>query len=168
MKFVINGDEYDGVSLERVTGRHAMDLAKYAKVGVAQVATRIEEMHRLAFDEDDNVIVLPEDDPAIDQEVAGMAVFASEPHLKAMLAMVWMSWRLNGDDKNLPWAAVEDYPILTLRVVNDDEVEEGEVEEGEDPTPPSASAPVADGEARPSRRTSKGSTTSKRTSRRGS
>lgn len=166
MKFVINGNEYEGASLERITGRHALDCAKYARIGVAQVAERLDEMNRLAFDDDGDVIVLPEGEPT-DQEAAAKAVFASEPHLKAMLVMVWMSWRLNGEDKNRPWSDVEDYPILTLRVINDVE-EPDDAEIDEDPTQPSATDPGADGEVRPSRPTSKASTTSKRTSRRGS
>lgn len=169
MKFVINGTEYQSTSLEKITGRHALDLAKYAKIGVAQLALRAEEIPRLTLDDDDQVVVLPEGSER-DRELGPLAVFASERHLHALLALIWMSWRLGGEDKNVPWSAMEDYPILTIGFIDDsaEAAKEAAEDDPEDPTPPSATAPVVDGEARASRRSSKGSTTSKRTSRRGS
>lgn len=168
MKFVINGIEYEGASLERITGRHALDLAKYAKVGVAALAVRLDELQRLSLDDDGTVTVLPEGQKG-DPERGALAVFGSEPHLKALLALIWMSRRINGKEFNLTWDQVlDEVEILRIGIGSDDDEEEPEPEPAEDPTPPSASAPESGGKARASRPTSKGSTTSKRTSRRGS
>lgn len=160
MKFIIDGTEYEGAALERITGRHALDLAKYAKVGVASLATRLDELQRLTLDEDDAPILLPEGETA-EGDQRGLALFASPPHLRALLALIWMSRRLNGKEFNLSWEEVLDMEILQVGFRDDDaDDEEPEPEEAPDPSPPSASDPGAGGKAPASRRTSKASTTS--------
>lgn len=134
MKFVINGDEYEGASLERVTGTLALDLPKQAGIGLQQLARLLEETARLAFDDDGGVVVLSAEvaqTPEGAARINGRAILDSEPHLRALLAFLWVSRRLDGE-KTLTFAAACEFPILDLDVVPDDEPEDVEP----DPTQP--------------------------------
>ena len=135
MKFIINGDqEFEAANLERVTGGLALDLPKQAGIGLQTLARRIEEMDRLAFDESGAVVVLspaevetPEGAARVDAE----AVLDSEPHLRALLAFLWVSRRLDGD-RTLTFDQACDFPIVDLEVIGD----EPEEVETPDPTRP--------------------------------
>jgi hypothetical protein len=168
MKFVINGTEYEAASLERITGRHALDIAKQTKVGVATHAMRLDEMQRLTLDDEGKPVVLAEgSDVEVSGEVAIQSLFSSPPHLQALLVLIWMSRRMSGKEFNLTWDEVLDTTqILQVVPIDDEDEDEDEPEESEDPTQPSASETVVDGAAPSSTGTSKASTTSKRTSRR--
>jgi hypothetical protein len=116
MKFVIDGTEYEAANLERITGIDAMALAdkKQAGLGVQTLARRLEELGRLGYDADGNVIVQPEGSEAV-----GAAVMDSEPHLRALLAFLWMSRRLGGE-RNLSFADACTFQFSTLVIVDDD------------------------------------------------
>lgn len=145
MKFIIDGTEYEAVGLERVTGAMALDLPRQAGLGLQQIARRLQEMPRLGYDESGSVVVVDEktaETPEGAALVDGSAVLDSEPHLRALLAFLWVSRRLDGDRK-LTFEESCEFPITTLEIVNDDEPVE-DVEP--DPTLP-GSDPVAAGAA---------------------
>lgn len=143
MKFIINGDqEFEAANLERVTGGLALDLPKQAGIGLQTLARRIEEMDRLAFDESGAVVVLspaevetPEGAARVDAE----AVLDSEPHLRALLAFLWVSRRLDGE-RSLTFEQACDFPITSMATVAD-EPEPAQDVEPDFPSP--ASAPDA-------------------------
>ncbi len=142
MKFIINGHEYEAASLERVTGAFALDLPRQAGLGLQQLATRLTEMSRLAYTDDGGVEVLTIEEasaPAGAARVSPRAVLDSEPHLRALLAFVWVSRRLDGE-RSLTFADACDFPILDLELVDD---EDGEDESPENPTQPGSDPDVA-------------------------
>lgn len=138
MQFVINGTTYEAAQIEKVTGALALDMARKEPngpgLGIKSLAQRLEEFTNLGYD-DDGVAVLDEGDPRIDQS----AVLDSEPHLRALLAFIWVSRRLDGE-RSLKWADAVDFPIASLEIVPD---EDDEAEADEDPQVP------ADGSSRP-------------------
>ena len=138
MQFIIDGVTYDAASIERLTGRHALDLPKQAGMGVQTLARRLEELSRLGYDSDGNVVVLP---AGAAQGSDGNAVMDSEPHLRALLAFIWISRRLDGEP-GLTFDEACDFPFTSLEVVNDDADEEPETV---DPTSPPASDPQEPG-----------------------
>jgi hypothetical protein len=142
VKFVIDGVEYPVATLDRITGRHALDLVKYAGVGVATMERLLPEIARLRFADDGSVIVAPEGE---DSDDAAEALFSSEPHLRALLALVWMSRRFGGEP-NLPFDVVLDLPIKEIQSDTSDEDEAEEAETEADPTSPPASDPQEPGE----------------------
>lgn len=138
MKFIINGDEFEAASLERVTGAMALDLPKQAGMGLQQLARRVEEMTRLSYDESGAVIVLSPDEVKTPEGAARVdvdAVLDSEPHLRALLAFLWMSRRLNGERITFEQAC--DFPIVSLQTVEDaapaEDVEPDPTQPGSDP-----------------------------------
>lgn len=135
MQFVINDHTFEAASLERVTGAIALDLPRQAGIGLKQLATRVEEMGRLGYDESGTVVVLPEGASGGDAN----AVLDSEPHLRALLAFLWVSRRLGGEPR-LTWDEACDFPITTMQIIDDADDEAEDVEP--DPTLP-GSAPVA-------------------------
>lgn len=133
MKFVIDGHEYEAASLERITGMHALDLPKQAGIGVQTLAKRLEEIPRLGY-QDGKAVVLP----AGASEIDGTAVMDSEPHLRALLAFLWLSRRLAGEPR-LTFEDACSFEFSALNVVTDDEEDEAVDEVSPDPTQPSAS-----------------------------
>ncbi len=119
MRFIVNGAEYEAASLERITGLDALELPRQAGMGVQTLAKRLEEMSELGSD-----------------------VMDSEPHLRALLAFLWLSRRLAGE-RALTFEQACDFPIASLEIVADDEAEEVE----ETPDPPSSPAGVPEGDA---------------------
>ena len=140
MKFVIDDTEYEAANLERITGLYALDLPKQAGIGVQTLAKRLEEMSRLGYDADENPVVLPVGAPEID----GTAVMDSEPHLRALLAFLWVSRRVGGEPR-LTFDEAASFEFLSLQILSDepDEVEPEDVT----PDPPSPSGGAADGVA---------------------
>ncbi len=138
MQFVINGVTYEAASLERVTGATALDLTRKEPngpgIGVKSLALRLEEMSRLGYDADGDPVVLPEGAAGVDAS----AVLDSGPHLRALLAFVWVSRRLDGDP-GLKWADAIDFPITSLEIVADDDEAEDETP---DPQSPSLASPL--------------------------
>jgi len=134
MKFVIDGKEYEAGALDRVTGVDALALPKETGMGLQTLARRLDEMQRLGYDEAGNVVVV-EDEAGRD----GSAVMDSEPHLRALLAFVWVSRRLGGE-RSLSFAESCNFPFMTLDIIADEEEEATAVEP--DPTL-AASVPVA-------------------------
>ena len=127
MQFIINGATYEAASIERVTGVDALELPRQAGIGLQSLAKRLEELARLGYDDAGNVCVLPEGADGID----GNAVVDSEPHLRALLAFLWLSRRMDGE-KRLTFEDACSFPFASLQVVND-EPDEAPVEEP-DPT----------------------------------
>ena len=117
MRFIINGTEYEAASLERITARDALELTRQAGIGVQSLAGRLSEMGDL-----------------------GNGALDSEEHLRALLAFLWLSRRLNGE-RALSFDDACDFPIGSLEIVADDD-EEAEPEP--DPTSSPASAPGGD------------------------
>ena len=117
MRFIINGTTYEAASLERITGRDALELTRQAGIGVQSLAARLSEMGDL-----------------------GNGALDSEAHLRALLAFLWLSRRLNGE-RSLTFDDACDFPIASLEIVADDD-EEAESEP--DPTSSPGSAPGGD------------------------
>ncbi len=138
MQFIIDGVTYEAASIERITGRLALDLPKQAGLGVQTLARRLEEMSRLGYDESGAVIVLPAGAAGAD----GSAVMDSEPHLRALLAFLWLSRRLAGESLTFEQAC--DFPFTTLEIIDDEDDDEG-AEPEVDPTSPPASDPQEPG-----------------------
>lgn len=139
MKFIINGTEYEAASLERVTGAIALDLPRQAGLGLQQLAKRLEEMARLGYDESGAVFVVDEREATTPEGAAriqGDAVLDSEPHLRALLAFLWVSRRLDGE-RSLTFEQAIDFPITALEIVTDDDepeaVEPDPTQPGSDP-----------------------------------
>lgn len=125
MKFIINGHEYEAASLERVTGAFALDLPRQAGLGLQQLAKRLEEMSRLGYDDAGSVVVVDEAVAKTPEGAAlihGEAVLDSEPHLRALLAFLWLSRRLDGE-RSLSFADACDFPITSMEIVGDEEPE---------------------------------------------
>jgi hypothetical protein len=141
VKFIIDGQEFEAVGLERVTGAMALDLPRQAGIGLQQVAKRLQEMPRLGYDASGTPVVVDEkiaQTPEGAAMVDGSAVLDSEPHLRALLAFLWVSRRLDGD-RTLTFEKSCEFPMTGLEIVDD----EPEVEDVEpDPTQP-GSDPVA-------------------------
>lgn len=149
MKFVIDGTEYEAASLERVTGALALDLPRQASIGLQQLAKRLEEMARIGYAPDGSVIVVDEKAAKTPEGAAliqGEAVLDSEPHLRALLAFLWVSRRLDGD-RTLTFDQACDFPITSLQIIADDEAEE---DEAPDPTRPGSDPVDVDAAAVPS------------------
>lgn len=133
MKLIINGHEYEAANLERVTGTYALGLADRKRgpgLGLQSLARRLEEMSRLGYDDDDQVVVVGEQDaktPEGAARIQGEAVLDSEPHLRALLAFLWVSRRLSGEP-SLTWDEACDFPIVSLEIVNDDDESVEDVE----------------------------------------
>ncbi len=140
MHFVINGDTYEAASLERVTGATALDLTRKEPqgpgIGVKSLALRLEEMSRLGYNADGDPIVLPEGAAGVDAS----AVLDSGPHLRALLAFLWVSRRLDGDP-GLKWADALDFPITSLEIHDDADADE---EPELDPQSPSLATSPSD------------------------
>ena len=137
MQFIIDGKSYPVAALDRITGRHALDLVKQAGIGVATIEARLGEIARLRLADDGSVTLAPEGEDSDDS--AAEALFSSEPHLRALLALVWMSRRFAGEP-NLPFDAVLDLPIKDIQSDNSDE-DDDEDGDAVDPTSPRASDP---------------------------
>ena len=60
MKFIIDGQEFEAVGLERITGAMALDLPRQAGIGLQQIARRLQEMPRLGYDASGAAIVVDE------------------------------------------------------------------------------------------------------------
>ena len=135
MKFVIDGKEYAAGALDRVSGVDALELPRQAGLGLQTLARRLDEVSRLGYDAAGNVVVL--DEGAVGD---GSALFDSEPHLRAMLAFIWMSRRLGGEHR-LTFDEACQFPFMSLDVITDDEAPE--VADTPDPTL-AASDPAAD------------------------
>ena len=134
MKFIVNGAEYEAANLERVTGGLALDLPKQAGIGLQQLVLRLREMSRLAFTADGGVELLTPEEIQTPEGAArtnGRAILDSEPHLRALLAFLWVSRRVDGE-RTLSFADACDFPIFDLEVEDDDEPEDAEP----DPTRP--------------------------------
>ena len=139
MQFIINGTTYEAASIERITGRLALDLPKQAGLGVQTLARRLEELGRLGYGPDGSVVVLP---AGSEPDVDGQAVMDSEPHLRALLAFIWLSRRLGGESA-LTFEEACDFPLTTLEIVADED--DDEVADEVDPTSPPASDPQEPG-----------------------
>lgn len=137
MQFIIDGVAYPVATLDRITGRHALDLVKYAGVGVATMERLLPEIARLKFADDGSVIVAPEGE---DSDDAAEALFSSEPHLRALLALVWMSRRFGGEP-NLSFDVVLDLPIKDIQSDTSDEADDDPEADAVDPTSQPASDP---------------------------
>ena len=150
MKFVIDGTVYEAASLERVTGALALDLPRQADVGLQQLAKRLEEMARLGYGADGSVIVVDEKAAKTPEGAAliqGEAVLDSEPHLRALLAFLWVSRRLDGY-RILTFDQACDFPITSLQILADDDADAEDVEP--DPTRPGSDPVDVDAAAVPS------------------
>lgn len=134
MQFVIDGTTYEAGSLERITGLDALELPRQAGLGIQTLARRLDEMSRLGYDDADRVVVLPAGADGADSS----AVMDSEPHLRALLAFLWLSRRLDGD-KRLTFDESCGFQFTTLQIIDDEPV----VEVAPDPTQP-GSDPVTD------------------------
>lgn len=148
MKFIIDGVEHEAASLERVTGALALDLPRQAGVGLQQLAKRLEEMTRLGYDDAGQVVVVGEKEaqtPEGAARVDGSAVLDSEPHLRALLAFLWVSRRLDGE-RRLTFDEACEFPITALEIIPD---EPDETEDVEPDFPSPASAPGAEAEVSP-------------------
>jgi hypothetical protein len=119
MRFIVNGAEYEAASLERITGIDALELPRQAGMGVQTLARRLEEMAELGSD-----------------------VMDSEPHLRALLAFLWLSRRLAGE-RGLTFEQACDFPILSLVIEGDADDEEAD----ETPDPQSSPGGAAEGDA---------------------
>lgn len=147
MKFIIDGQEFEAVTLERVTGAMALDLPRQAGIGLQQIAKRLQEMPRLGYDRAGAVVVVDEkiaQAPEGAAMVDGSAVLDSEPHLRALLAFLWVSRRLDGD-RTLTFEKSCEFPIASLEIVDDEDAAE---DVAPDPTQP-GSDPVAAEAVRP-------------------
>jgi len=145
MKFIIDGREYEAVGLERVTGAMALDLPRQAGLGLQQIARRLQEMPRLGYDASGAVVVVDErtaETPEGAALVDGSAVLDSEPHLRALLAFLWVSRRLDGD-RQLTFEQSCEFPITSLEILNDDEPEPVEPENPTQPGGDPVDAPAA-------------------------
>ena len=140
MRFIIDGAEYEAANLERVTGLDALDLPKQAGIGLQTLARRLEELPRLGYGEDGSVVALPEGAAGVD----GNAALDSEPHLRALLAFLWLSRRLAGD-RRLTFEAASSFPITSLQIVEDEP--EPDPESEADPQSPSPAGAPGDGAA---------------------
>ena len=134
MQFVIDGRTFDAGSLDRITGLEALELPRQAGIGVQSMARRLEEISRLAYAPDGSIVVLPEGSTSDDPPVMD-----SEPHLRALLAFIWMSRRLAGE-KTLTFIDSSGFEFSKLDVLIDEDVDEIDAV---DPTQP-ASDQVAD------------------------
>lgn len=142
MKFIIDGVEHEASGLERVTGAMALDLPRQAGIGLQQLATRLGEAARLAYDEHGAVVVLSEQEAATPEGAARVdqnAVVDSEPHLRAFLAFLWLTRRLDGE-RSLTFDEACQFRFSALQIVDDSEPE---AVEPENPTQP-GSDPVAE------------------------
>ena len=119
MQFIINGTTYEAASLERVTGLDALELPRQAGLGIQQVARRLEEIARLAYAPDGSVVVVADPAPAGAPDPDPSAVMDSEPHLRALLAFLWLSRRLGGEHR-LTFDEAASFPLASLEVVTDD------------------------------------------------
>jgi len=138
MKFIIDGTEYEAANLERITGLYALDLSKQAGIGVQSLAKRLEEMARLGYDATGAPVVLP----AGAAEIDGSAVMDSEPHLRALLAFLWVSRRLSGEPR-LTFDEAASFEFLSLQILDDEPEDEAE-DVTPDPPAPSAGAAAGD------------------------
>lgn len=121
MKFILDGREFDAGSLERVTGAMALDLPRQAGIGLQQLATRLGEAARLAYADDGSVVVLSEHEASTPEGAARIdtnAVVDSEPHLRAFLAFLWLSRRLDGE-RALTFDEACEFQFQKLQVVDD-------------------------------------------------
>lgn len=139
MRFIIDGTEYEAANLERITGLYALDLSKQAGIGVQSLAKRLEEMARLGYDANGAPVVLP----AGAAEIDGSAVMDSEPHLRALLAFLWVSRRLAGEPR-LTFDDAASFEFLSLQIVDDESDDEPE---DVTPDPSSPSGGETDGDA---------------------
>jgi len=114
MRFIIDGTEYEAANLERITGLYALDLPKQAGIGVQTLAKRLEEMSRLGYAPDGSPVVLP----VGAAEVDGSAVMDSEPHLRALLAFLWVSRRLAGEPR-LTFDEASSFEFMSLQIVGE-------------------------------------------------
>jgi hypothetical protein len=129
MQFIIDGTAYDAGSLDRITGLDALELPRQAGIGVQSMARRLEEIGRLAYATDGTITVLPEGATSVDPPVMD-----SEPHLRALLAFIWMSRRLAGE-RTLTFDESSSFEFTKLDIVADDEPAQVDVV---DPTQPAS------------------------------
>ena len=115
MQFVIDGRTYDAGSLDKITGLDALELPRQAGIGVQSMARRLEEIGRLAYAPDGSIVVLPEGSTSDDPPVMD-----SEPHLRALLAFIWMSRRLAGE-KTLTFVDSSGFEFTKLDILVDEE-----------------------------------------------
>lgn len=129
MRFIIDGDTFEAASLERVTGRDALELPRQTGLGLQTLAKRLEESARLTYAPDGTIIVVPD---GVDASADEAALIDSEPHLRALLAFLWLSRRAAGDH-NLTFDESCNFPFASLTIEVD---EPDEVEAATDPTLP--------------------------------
>ena len=146
MKFIIDGQEFEAVGLERITGAMALDLPRQAGIGLQTIARRLAEMPRLGYDEYGAPVVVDEkiaQTPGGAAQIDGSAVLDSEPHLRALLAFLWVSRRLDGD-RALTFEQSCEFPITELEIVDGDpEVEAVEPDPTQPGSDPVSVAPVS-------------------------
>lgn len=148
MRFIIDGHEFGMESIADLTQQDLFDMAKQAGMGVQTWMRRIDQIGRLALDEDgETVIVLSESEAKEHPDRLDSDLMTeSAPHLHAFLIMVWLGRRRSGEP-TLKYAESTALPWRSLTLLGDDEAEPEEVEAVADPSVPSGSAPDSDGVA---------------------
>jgi hypothetical protein len=130
VRFVINGVPYDAAKIDRITGKDAIEITRQVGFGVQTMARRLAELQ-------------PE--PGVDP----IDPFDSEPHLRALFALVWLT--MKATDPSVTFEDVIDLPLDELDLAGDDEDEPFAEVPGVDPTQPGsvpvAEVPVLDGGA---------------------
>jgi hypothetical protein len=118
MKFIVNDEAIEAASLDKITGRDAMELTKQVGFGLSTVARLLGELSG---------------DSAVDP-------MDSADHMRALFALIWLSRRLNGD-KVITFDESCDFPLSTFTIELDDDEQE---EETVDPNPTQVASEVAD------------------------
>lgn len=138
MLFTINGCEYEGADIFHLPASLVLALPKQAGIGVSQLSARLSELSRLARDESGAVIVL---DAATAQTPEGKALLDrsgafldSEPHLRALLAYVWVSRVVAGERVTFEQSCEFDLNELIESLADAEDEPAGDVEP--DPTQP--------------------------------
>lgn len=148
MRFIIDGRESSLDDLADLTQQDLMDMVKQAGMGVQTWVRRIAQIPRLALaDDGQTVIVLSETDAKANPDrVDPDLMTESAPHLQAFLIMVWLGRRRAGEPK-LRYEESTALPWRSMQMLPDPEPAPLLEETVEDPTQPSASDPVSDGDA---------------------
>lgn len=110
MKFIVNDEVIEAASLDRITGRDAMELTKQVGFGLQTVARLLGELSG---------------DAPIDP-------MESTDHMRALFALIWLSRRINGD-KKITFDESCDFPLSTFSIDVSDDEDEDEVAD-ENPT----------------------------------
>lgn len=121
MRFVINGVDYDAAKIDRITGNDAIEITRHVGFGVQTMARRLAELQ-------------PE--PGAE----AFDPFDSEPHLRALFALVWLTMRAT--DPTVTFEQVLELPLDQIDLSTDGEDDEPPVQDPVGPTRP-GSDPVA-------------------------